>query len=47
MEYLLFMLVMAILVLVIFGSEILRTKKEERRFTESLYNNYFKLSEKE
>lgn len=47
METLVFLAAMAAFVLVIFVSESMRTKKEEKRFTESLYHDYEKLSRKE
>lgn len=47
MEYLLFMLAMAVFVLVIFGMEAVRTRREERDFIKTLYENYDKLAEKE
>ncbi len=47
MEYLFFILAMAAFVLVIFVSESVRTKREEKRFIDTLYHDYGKLSEKE
>ena len=47
METLVFLAAMAAFVLVIFVSESIRTKKEEKRFTETLYHDYEKLSQKE
>ena len=47
MEYLLFLLAMAVFVLVIFGMEAARTRREERDFIRTLYENYDKLAEKE
>ena len=47
METVVFIAAMAAFVLVIFVSESVRTKKEEKRFTESLYHDYEKLSRKE
>ena len=38
---------MAAFVLVIFVSESVRTKREEKRFIDTLYHDYGKLSEKE
>lgn len=47
METLVFLAAMAVFVLVIFVSEGVRTKKEEKKFIETLYHDYGKLSEKE
>ena len=47
MEYLLFILAMAVFVLVIFVSESARARKEEKRFVQSLYEDYGKLADKE
>lgn len=47
METLVFIAAMAIFALVIFGLESVRVKKEEKRFRESLYHDYEKLSRKE
>ena len=47
METLVFIAAMAVFVLVIFVSEGVRTKREEKRFIETLYHDYGKLSEKE
>lgn len=47
MESLVFIAAMVAFVLVIFLSESVRTKKEEKRFKESLYQDYEQLSQKE
>lgn len=47
MEYLLFILAMAAFLLVIFGSESLRAKRDAKKFKDSLYQDYERLSEKE
>lgn len=47
METLVFIAAMAVFVLVIFVSEGVRTKREEKKFIETLYHDYGKLSEKE
>ena len=47
METLVFIAAMAVFVLVIFVSEGVRTKREEKKFIETLYHDYSKLSEKE
>lgn len=47
MEYLVFILAMAAFVLVIFGMEAIRSRREEKEFIKSLYENWEKLAEKE
>lgn len=47
METLVFLAAMAVFVLVIFVSESARTRKEEKKFIQSLYEDYFSLSRKE
>lgn len=47
MEYMVFILAMAAFVLVIFGMEAMRTRKENKAFVQSLYENWEKLAEKE
>nr|WP_296487597.1 hypothetical protein [uncultured Acetatifactor sp.] len=47
MEYLVFILTMAVFALVIFGTEAVRVRKEEKKFIRTLYEDYHKLVEKE
>lgn len=47
METLVFLAAMAAFVLIIFASESARVRKEEKKFIQSLYEDYFGLSRKE
>lgn len=47
MEYFIFVMTMAALVLVIFGTEAVRIRREEKKFIQSLYDDYDKLADKE
>lgn len=47
MEYFVFLVTMAVLVLVIFGAEAVRVRREEKKFIRILYEDYGKLVEKD
>ncbi|MCI8799566.1 hypothetical protein NSB25_26145 [Acetatifactor muris] len=47
MEYLIFILTMVVFAVVIFGTEAVRVRKEEKKFIRSLYEEYDKLVEKD